>query len=123
MIAVSTWSPPPFWPAKRSSAQLSSAISPVSLFRLGLRSWARTTRSQGRRAQTKLDHVSVQGVLDSPKGDCLVETPLAELQTDPQLAQNTDTEIDFSTYLQQAQAFLDGERDYAMLKGESGPAK
>ncbi|POY72077.1 hypothetical protein BMF94_4884 [Rhodotorula taiwanensis] len=32
------------------------------------------------------------------------------------------TEIDFSTYLQQAQAFLDGERDYAMLKGESGPA-
>lgn len=32
------------------------------------------------------------------------------------------TEIDFSTYLQQAHAFMDGERDYAMLKGESGPA-
>ncbi|GAA5959653.1 hypothetical protein JCM8115_001280 [Rhodotorula mucilaginosa] len=32
------------------------------------------------------------------------------------------TEIDFSTYLQQAQAFMDGERDYALLKGESGPA-
>ncbi|GAA5988490.1 hypothetical protein JCM10908_003586 [Rhodotorula pacifica] len=32
------------------------------------------------------------------------------------------TEIDFSTYLQQAQAFMDGERDYSLLKGESGPA-
>ncbi|GAA5882285.1 hypothetical protein JCM3774_003355 [Rhodotorula dairenensis] len=32
------------------------------------------------------------------------------------------TEIDFSTYLQQAQAFLDGERNYALLKGDSGPA-
>ncbi|BGP04032.1 Glycosyltransferase family 58 protein [Rhodotorula toruloides ATCC 204091] len=32
------------------------------------------------------------------------------------------TEIDFSTYMQQAQAFLDGERDYSMMKGDSGPA-
>ncbi|GJN94724.1 hypothetical protein Rhopal_007815-T1 [Rhodotorula paludigena] len=32
------------------------------------------------------------------------------------------TDIDFSTYLQQAQAFLDGERDYSLMTGESGPA-
>ncbi|BGP28111.1 glycosyltransferase family 58 protein [Rhodotorula toruloides] len=32
------------------------------------------------------------------------------------------TEIDFSTYMQQAQAYLDGERDYSMMKGDSGPA-
>ncbi|BGO96190.1 hypothetical protein NBRC10512_003419 [Rhodotorula toruloides] len=32
------------------------------------------------------------------------------------------TEIDFSTYMQQAQVFLDGERDYSMMKGDSGPA-
>ncbi|GAA5845820.1 hypothetical protein JCM9279_002388 [Rhodotorula babjevae] len=32
------------------------------------------------------------------------------------------TEIDFSTYLQQAQAFLGGARDYSLIKGDSGPA-
>ncbi|BGP44014.1 dolichyl-P-Man:Man(5)GlcNAc(2)-PP-dolichol alpha-1,3-mannosyltransferase [Rhodotorula kratochvilovae] len=30
------------------------------------------------------------------------------------------TEIDFSTYLQQAQAFLSGARDYSLMKGDSG---
>lgn len=33
-----------------------------------------------------------------------------------------DTEIDFSTYLQQADVFLAGERDYSLIKGDSGPA-
>ncbi|GAA5939017.1 hypothetical protein JCM3775_002650 [Rhodotorula graminis] len=32
------------------------------------------------------------------------------------------TEIDFSTYLQQSQAFLAGARDYNLIKGDSGPA-
>ncbi|GAA5822603.1 hypothetical protein JCM3770_000615 [Rhodotorula araucariae] len=32
------------------------------------------------------------------------------------------TEIDFSTYLQQAQAFVSGARDYSLMKGDSGPA-
>ncbi|GAA5863844.1 hypothetical protein JCM8547_006082 [Rhodosporidiobolus lusitaniae] len=31
------------------------------------------------------------------------------------------TEIDFSTYLEQAQHFLNGERDYSQIRGESGP--
>ncbi|GAA5890456.1 hypothetical protein JCM6882_002927 [Rhodosporidiobolus microsporus] len=30
------------------------------------------------------------------------------------------TEIDFSTYLQQAELFLNGERDYSQIRGESG---
>ncbi|GAA5915780.1 dolichyl-P-Man:Man(5)GlcNAc(2)-PP-dolichol alpha-1,3-mannosyltransferase [Sporobolomyces salmoneus] len=31
------------------------------------------------------------------------------------------TEIDFKTYLQQANVFLSGERDYSLIKGDSGP--
>lgn len=33
----------------------------------------------------------------------------------------TDTEIDFKTYLQQASIFMVGERDYSLLKGDTGP--
>ncbi|GAA6026216.1 hypothetical protein JCM11491_005979, partial [Sporobolomyces phaffii] len=31
------------------------------------------------------------------------------------------TEIDFTTYLEQASVFLSGERDYSLVKGETGP--
>ncbi|GAA5828542.1 hypothetical protein JCM11251_000842 [Rhodosporidiobolus azoricus] len=31
------------------------------------------------------------------------------------------TEIDFSTYLQQAEHFINGQRDYSQIRGESGP--
>jgi alpha-1,3-mannosyltransferase len=32
-----------------------------------------------------------------------------------------DTEIDWTTYMQQVRLFLDGERDYALIKGDTGP--
>ncbi len=32
-----------------------------------------------------------------------------------------DTEIDWSTYMQQVKGFLSGERDYALLGGDTGP--
>lgn len=32
-----------------------------------------------------------------------------------------DTEIDWSTYVQQVQAFLNGARDYNQIKGDTGP--
>ncbi|ORY57676.1 glycosyltransferase [Leucosporidium creatinivorum] len=31
------------------------------------------------------------------------------------------TEIDFSTYMQQVEQFLDGERNYGLIKGDTGP--
>ena len=31
------------------------------------------------------------------------------------------TEIDFSTYMQQVEVFLNGERDYLKIRGDSGP--
>ena len=33
----------------------------------------------------------------------------------------TDTEIDWSTYMQQVRLFLKGERDYTKLEGDTGP--
>lgn len=33
----------------------------------------------------------------------------------------TDTEIDWTTYMQQVRLFLDGERDYSLIKGDTGP--
>jgi hypothetical protein len=42
--------------------------------------------------------------------------PLSSFQPTPR----ADTEIDFSTYLQQAELFLKGERDYSRIGGESG---
>lgn len=33
----------------------------------------------------------------------------------------TDTEIDFSTYMEQVKLFLDGSRDYSNIKGATGP--
>lgn len=33
----------------------------------------------------------------------------------------TDTEIDFSTYMQQASLFIKGERDYSNITGDTGP--
>ena len=32
-----------------------------------------------------------------------------------------DTEIDWSTYVQQVEAFLNGVRDYSLIKGDTGP--
>jgi alpha-1,3-mannosyltransferase len=32
-----------------------------------------------------------------------------------------DTEIDWSTYMQQISIYLGGERDYGLLKGDTGP--
>jgi alpha-1,3-mannosyltransferase len=32
-----------------------------------------------------------------------------------------DTEIDWATYMQQVRLFLDGERDYTLIKGDTGP--
>ena len=32
-----------------------------------------------------------------------------------------DTEIDYSTYMQQVSLYLVGERDYTLLKGDTGP--
>lgn len=37
------------------------------------------------------------------------------------LSCNTDTEIDFTTYMRQVEVFLAGERDYSLIKGPSGP--
>lgn len=34
---------------------------------------------------------------------------------------SSDTEIDFSTYMQQVEQFLGGERDYGLIKGDTGP--
>ena len=34
---------------------------------------------------------------------------------------NIDTEIDWTTYMQQVSLFLSGERDYTLLKGSTGP--
>lgn len=33
----------------------------------------------------------------------------------------SDTEIDFSTYMQQVEQFLGGERNYGLIKGDTGP--
>lgn len=33
----------------------------------------------------------------------------------------TDTEIDWTSYMQQVELFLGGERNYAKLKGDTGP--
>lgn len=33
-----------------------------------------------------------------------------------------DTKIDWNAYMQQVVCFLDGERDYSQLQGETGPA-
>ena len=32
-----------------------------------------------------------------------------------------DTEIDWVAYMQQIQQYINGERDYAMIKGDTGP--
>ena len=32
-----------------------------------------------------------------------------------------DTEIDWKTYMKQVEQFLEGERDYAVIKGPTGP--
>jgi alpha-1,3-mannosyltransferase len=32
-----------------------------------------------------------------------------------------DTEIDWTTYMQQVSLFMAGERDYTLLKGDTGP--
>lgn len=32
-----------------------------------------------------------------------------------------DTEIDWSTYVQQVELFLSGVRDYSSIKGDTGP--
>lgn len=32
-----------------------------------------------------------------------------------------DTEIDWKTYMQQVEIFLKGERDYSLIKGDTGP--
>ena len=32
-----------------------------------------------------------------------------------------DTEIDWITYMQQVSQYLDGERDYTLIKGDTGP--
>ncbi|CAG8441423.1 8357_t:CDS:2 [Ambispora leptoticha] len=37
------------------------------------------------------------------------------------LFKNVDTEIDWIAYMQQVSGFLDGERDYLKLKGDTGP--
>jgi alpha-1,3-mannosyltransferase len=33
----------------------------------------------------------------------------------------TDTEIDWKAYMEQVEQYLAGERDYALIKGETGP--
>jgi hypothetical protein len=44
------------------------------------------------------------------------------LPQDPQLTSALlDTEIDWTTYMQQVSLFLSGERDYSNLKGDTGP--
>lgn len=37
------------------------------------------------------------------------------------LSNDSDTEIDWSTYMQQVSLFLSGERDYTLIKGSTGP--
>lgn len=34
---------------------------------------------------------------------------------------NADTEIDWVAYMQEVKGFLDGERDYMQLRGDTGP--
>jgi hypothetical protein len=34
---------------------------------------------------------------------------------------SADTEIDWTTYMQQVSLFMSGERDYSKLKGDTGP--
>lgn len=34
---------------------------------------------------------------------------------------SADTEIDWKAYMQQVQQVIDGERDYTMIKGDTGP--
>jgi alpha-1,3-mannosyltransferase len=36
-------------------------------------------------------------------------------------ATTTDTEIDWSTYMQQVSLYISGERDYLLIKGSTGP--
>lgn len=44
------------------------------------------------------------------------------LPQEPQLTSALlDTEIDWTTYMQQVSLFLSGERDYSNLKGDTGP--
>lgn len=37
------------------------------------------------------------------------------------IVDNADTEIDWNTYMQQVQQYIDGERDYPTIKGDTGP--
>lgn len=37
------------------------------------------------------------------------------------LIASQDTEIDWETYMQQVKQYLDGERDYTLIKGSTGP--
>lgn len=37
------------------------------------------------------------------------------------ILQITDTEIDWIAYMQQVKQYLDGERDYMVMKGNTGP--
>ena len=50
--------------------------------------------------------------------------PLFSLRLNLNLANpvfDPDTEIDYSTYMQQVSLYLAGERDYTLLKGDTGP--
>ena len=37
------------------------------------------------------------------------------------MSNGTDTEIDWKAYMEQVEQFLQGERDYALIKGATGP--
>lgn len=67
---------------------------------------------------------SAQRILTEPEGFQLVAACLLVFEAFLMIVilRNVPyTEIDFSTYLQQARIFLAGERDYALIKGDTGP--
>jgi hypothetical protein len=46
---------------------------------------------------------------------------LAHLRTCAHANSTTDTEIDWVAYMQEVEGFLQGERDYMKLQGDTGP--
>ncbi|KAL2821602.1 putative alpha-1,3-mannosyltransferase [Aspergillus granulosus] len=72
---------------------------------------ARTPLASEEDVSTFLQLEEEAALLSKPGRECPVPKPTGIL----------DTEIDWTTYMQQIQLFINGERDYTLIKGSTGP--
>ncbi|KAL2840972.1 putative alpha-1,3-mannosyltransferase [Aspergillus pseudoustus] len=72
---------------------------------------ARTPLASEEEVSTFLQLEEEAALLSKPGRECPIPKPTGML----------DTEIDWTTYMQQIRLFLDGERNYILIKGSTGP--